>query len=152
MQANKHLLSITKIVRLKEIGLVRAGMFTTLANIENTPVLHAIPTFFLPKKTEKITEKKVQNEFFVLKVKGDSMQPRIYEDDFIIVQYLPNINEIPSGDIIVLSDDDDHIIVKQLYKKDNQCKLISYNEAYKPIEFSDDFNVFGKVVGFYGKL
>ena len=49
--------------------------------------------------TEEITEDLAKTgEFFGLKIKGDSMEPRIYDGDVVIVRQQ---NDAESGDIVI---------------------------------------------------
>jgi repressor LexA len=80
-------------------------------------------------------------EAFIVKAKGDSMEPKIKPGDLAIAQANHNPD---SGDIVVCVNDG-MAIIKKLIKQDKQVILQSLNNAYNPIIASDDFRVEGIV-------
>ena len=74
-------------------------------------------------------------ELFGLKVKGDSMSPRIMEGDVLIVRSQPNAE---TGDIVIAQVNGDLATCKRLIKHENGISLISFNPAYDPMNFTND--------------
>ena len=88
-------------------------------------------------------------EFFGLKIKGDSMQPRIAEGDVVIVRSQPDAE---SGDVVIVQVNGDHATCKRLMKHETGISLISFNPMYAPINFTNveieslPVTIIGKVV------
>lgn len=85
-----------------------------------------------------------------IKVKGDSMYPKIEDGDIIIVRKQTSVD---SGDIaVLLLDNEEGLVKKVVYGKD-WIELISINPEYKPRRFDKEevlrLQVVGKVVGSY---
>ena len=81
---------------------------------------------------------------FYMRVIGDSMSDDIREGDILVVD---RACEAEDGDIVVVRLSDD-FTVKRLSLTDGRLRLLSTNEAYAPIEVTEDadFEVWGKVV------
>lgn len=90
-----------------------------------------------------------QGEFFALKIKGDSMEPRMESGDVVIVKQQPDAN---SGDTIIVLVNGDDATCKKLQKTDNGIMLVSTNPKYPPMFYSlEDIQtkpvvILGKVV------
>ena len=88
-------------------------------------------------------------EFFGLKIKGDSMQPRIAEGDVVIVRSQPDAE---SGDVVIVQVNGDTATCKRLMKHETGISLISFNPMYEPINFTNEeierlpVTIIGKVV------
>lgn len=88
-------------------------------------------------------------EFFGLRVKGDSMQPRIAEGDVVIVRSQPDAE---SGDVVIVQVNGDTATCKRLMKHETGISLISFNPMYEPINFTNEeierlsVTIIGKVV------
>lgn len=78
---------------------------------------------------------------YMLKVVGDSMQPRFYDGDFLLIKKSPSILEGEIGIFIVNNE--------SFVKKMGRGELISLNPAYGPIKLTeyDDIRCAGKVIG-----
>lgn len=78
---------------------------------------------------------------YMLKVVGDSMQPKYFEGDFLLIKESPSILEGEIGIFIVNSE--------SFVKKMGKGELISLNPTYEPIKFTeyDDVCCAGKVIG-----
>ena len=78
---------------------------------------------------------------FMLKVRGDSMQPKFFDNDVLLIKKSPSILEGEIG-IFILNGDS---YVKQMGKGE----LISLNPVYEPIKLAeyDDIRCAGKVIG-----
>lgn len=88
-------------------------------------------------------------DFFGLRIKGDSMSPRISEGDVVIVRQQ---NDAESGDIVVVLIGGESATCKRLMKYKDGISLISFNPMYNPMTFSNDeieskpIKIIGKVV------
>ena len=74
-------------------------------------------------------------EFFGLRIKGDSMQPRIVEGDVVIVR---SQNDAESGDVVIVQVNGDQATCKRLAKYQTGISLISFNPLYAPINFTNE--------------
>lgn len=90
-------------------------------------------------------------ELFGLKIKGDSMTPRICDGDVVIVKRQPVAD---SGDIVIASLNGDDAVCKRLMIYGKTILLRSNNPAYDDIDVTsrEDFHIIGKVVELRGKL
>ena len=90
-----------------------------------------------------------QGEFFGLKIKGDSMEPRMESGDVVIVKQQSDAN---SGDTVIVLVNGDDATCKRLEKTDNGIMLVSTNPKYPPMFYSlEDIQtkpvvILGKVV------
>lgn len=88
-------------------------------------------------------------DFFGLRIKGDSMSPRISEGDVVIVRQQ---NDAESGDIVIVLVNGESATCKRLMKYKDGISLISFNPMYHPMTFSNDeieskpIKIIGKVV------
>ena len=83
--------------------------------------------------------------YFALKVTGDSMQPVLYEDDIVIVH---KQDDIESGQIGIILVDNEEATVKKIIKHENWIELIAFNSYYPPkkLDKNTKFKIIGKVV------
>lgn len=87
------------------------------------------------------------SEYFALKVKGDSMTPRILNGDVIIVKKQENAE---NGDICVVMVNGDDATVKKIKKEDSGLWLIPINPAH-PTTFFSNQEIIEKPVRILGK-
>lgn len=66
-------------------------------------------------------------EYFGLKIKGDSMSPKIQDGDVVIVRKQPNIE---NGEIAIVCINGDNATCKQIKKHENGISLLPYNREY----------------------
>lgn len=106
--------------------------------------------------TEEITDDLAKTgEFFGLKIKGDSMEPRICDGDVVIVRQQ---DDADSGDIVIALVNGDDAVCKRLVKYATSIALVSLNSKYEPMMFTDEeieskpVRIIGKVVELRGKL
>lgn len=106
--------------------------------------------------TEEITEELARTgEFFGLKIKGDSMEPRICDGDVVIVRQQ---DDAESGDIVIAMVNGDDATCKRLVKYAQSIALVSFNTKYEPMMFTEKeieekpVRIIGKVVELRGKL
>mgnify|MGYP001623870656 CR=1 FL=1 len=74
-------------------------------------------------------------EYFGLKIKGDSMFPRILEGDVVIVRQQ---SDCDNGKIAVVLINGDEATVKQIKKTKSGLMLIPYNKKYDPMFFTKE--------------
>ena len=93
--------------------------------------------------------------YFGLKIKGDSMAPRILEGDVVIVRSQPTAE---SGEIAVVAINGDFATCKKIFWDDaGGISLVSLNPNYPPRHFTADqvrslpVTILGKVVELRGK-
>lgn len=132
----------SKAITIKVLGRVAAGI-----------PIEAVEDII---DTEEISEEMASTgEFFGLKIKGDSMEPRICDGDVVIVRQQ---NDADSGDIVIALVNGDDATCKRLTKYAGGIGLISLNAKYEPMMFSEDdikdkpVKIIGKVVELRGKL
>lgn len=89
-----------------------------------------------------------QGEFFALKIKGDSMEPRMESDDVVIVKQQSDAN---SGDTVIVLVNGDDATCKRLQKTDNGIMLVSTNPKYPPMFYSNE-EIVTKPVVILGKV
>ncbi len=96
-----------------------------------------------------------QGEFFGLKIKGDSMEPRITEGDVVIVRKQPDIN---NGEIAIVLVNGDEATIKKVQKFNGGINLIPSNPAYDVMTYTNEqikelpVRVLGKVVELRAKF
>jgi repressor LexA len=74
-------------------------------------------------------------EFFGLRIKGDSMAPKISEGDVVIVRQQ---SDADSGDIVIVLINGDFATCKKLMKYKDGISLISFNPSYEPMTFTEE--------------
>lgn len=89
-----------------------------------------------------------QGEFFALRIKGDSMQPKIDDGDVVIVKQQSDAN---SGDTVIALVNGDDATCKRLEKTDNGIMLVSTNAKYPPMFFTKE-DIITKPVVILGKV
>ena len=77
---------------------------------------------------------KSQGEFFALRIKGDSMQPKMDDGDVVIVRQQSDAN---SGDTVIALVNGDDATCKKLQKTENGIMLVSTNQNYLPMFFTN---------------
>lgn len=96
-----------------------------------------------------------QGEHFGLRIKGDSMEPRMKEGDVVIVRRQESVD---NGDVAVVLVNGNDATIKKFYKSAAGVSLISFNPNYAPFTFSpkevEDLpvRVIGKVVELRAKF
>lgn len=103
----------------------------------------------------------VRGEYIALRIKGDSMEPRICEGDVIIIHIQPTVD---NGDLAAVRVNDHYTdgvcatCKKVKFTSDGGIMLMSINPAYEPMYFSrkqireEGVEIIGKVVELRGKL
>ena len=105
---------------------------------------------------EEITEElAASGEYVALKIKGDSMEPKMSQGDVVIVRVQPTIE---SGEIAIVLINGDNATCKKVKKTEEGIMLISLNSAYEPMFYSNKqieelpIRIFGKVVELRAKF
>ena len=106
---------------------------------------------------EEITpELAASGEFFALKIRGHSMEPRMMEGDVVIVR---RQDDVDSGDVAIVLVNGDEATVKRVKKQEDGITLIANNiSVYEPHYYSNKeieelpVRILGKVVELRGKL
>lgn len=106
--------------------------------------------------TEEIPqEMAATGKFFGLKIKGNSMEPKISDGDIVIVRQQ---EDAESGDIVIACVNGDEATCKRLRKYKDGIELISNNPSYEPMFFSNQeiaerpVTILGRVVELRAKL
>ena len=98
---------------------------------------------------------KSQGEFFALRIKGDSMQPKMDDGDVVIVRQQSDAN---NGDTVIALVNGDDATCKKLQKTENGIMLVSTNPNYLPMFFTNEeiqtkpVVILGKVVELRSKF
>ena len=76
-----------------------------------------------------------QGEFFALKIKGDSMEPRMENGDVVIVKQQSDAN---SGDTVIVLVNGDDATCKRYKRMDAGIMLTSDNSEYSPMFYTNE--------------
>lgn len=106
---------------------------------------------------EEITpELAASGEFFALKIRGHSMEPRMMEGDVVIVR---RQDDVDSGDVAIVLVNGDEATVKRVKKQEEGITLIATNTSvYEPHFYSNKeiaelpVRILGRVVELRGKM
>lgn len=131
------MIPVGELVNIRVVGVVRAG-FGGLA-------------YDCDMGMETVSASSIAgydvSDFFYLKVKGDSMEPRLYEGDLVLVRRQSSVD---SGSYAVVTIDDEEGVIKKVEYDKNSITLISQNHNYPPRVFKDAdvkrIRVIGKVI------
>ncbi len=74
-------------------------------------------------------------DYFALKICGDSMSPVLIEDDIVIIK---KQDDFESGDIVVALINGNEATIKKAKKNDNSILLQPLNPSYEPLIFTYD--------------
>lgn len=94
-------------------------------------------------------------QIFALRIKGDSMNPRIVDGDVVIIRQQ---DDAESGDVVIASVNGDDATCKRLRKYKEGIELIPFNPSYAPMFFSNQdiaekpVRILGKVIELRGKF
>ena len=106
---------------------------------------------------EEITpELAASGDFFALKIRGHSMEPRMMEGDVVIVR---RQDDVDSGDVAIVLVNGDEATVKRVKKQEEGITLIATNTSvYEPHFYSNKeitelpVRILGRVVELRGKM
>ena len=126
------------------------------------PVLGSIPAGIPLEAIEEILgyeqipkEWADNGEYFGLKVKGNSMEPRILNGDVVIVR---KQEDAESGDVCVVMVNCYDATLKQIRKENNGIWLVPFNKTYSELFYTGDqiatlpVKIIGKVFELRGKF
>ena len=125
--------------QLKNIG----AMYVSNTDLVKIPLLGTVKAGYDYMAQENWTgyvdvEKEIVKdgqEYFALKVHGDSMSPVLIEDDIVIIK---KQNDFENGDIVVAIINGDEATIKKGKKSDSSILLQPLNTAYEPLIFTYD--------------
>lgn len=80
---------------------------------------------------------------YVLRVEGDSMEPRVMNGDIVYVRQQPDVDD---GQIAVVGVDDS-VTLKVVYHLPNGLQLVSLNPKYKPMIYTQSNTDYLAVIG-----
>lgn len=124
-----------KAIRIPVLGNVAAGV--PIEAIENVI------------DYEEISEELAHTgDFFALKIKGNSMEPRICDGDVVIVR---KQDYAESGDLVIVLVNGDSATCKKLAKYPSGIRLIPFNQAYEPLFYSNE-EIVNKPVRIIGRV
>lgn len=134
MEVIKYNENNDRTIQIPIVGNVTAGLpILAVENIEETVLL---------------SSKLINEDDFILKIKGESMiEAGIYDKDYVIIRKQNSAN---NGDIVVALIEDE-ATVKRFFKEENRIRLQPENETMEPI-YVDDLKILGIVKGLYRKL
>lgn len=112
----------------EDIGIKIPILGTVIAGIPVTAVEDIIGY-------EEISEKMARcGDYFALKIKGDSMEPKMSKGDIVIVKQQ---NTVENGQIAIVLVNGDEATVKKVRFRDNGIELIAFNSyVYEPHFYS----------------
>jgi len=106
-------------------------------------ILDGNPVDRIPISTRLLTFP--SSEAFMVKAKGDSMEPKINDGDLVIAK---KIDKPENGSIVVCINNGEAII-KKIQKLKQEYILISLNSKYPFFSIAKDFRVVGEVKGIF---
>ncbi len=108
-----------------------------------------------PEAWEEITSDLAEGgDFFALRIKGDSMLPRIRRGDIVIVRKQETVEE---GECAIVLVNGNEGVCKRIHYRDDGIALLSNNEEYPPLVFTKQqirempVRIVGKVEEIRGK-
>ncbi len=133
----ENTLPVNEVTYLPIIGIVRAGVGGI--------------TFEEELGTEFVETSSIKghspSEFFWTRVKGDSMEPRLYENDLVLVRKQTSVN---NGEYAIVLVDDEEGVVKRVTYDETSVTLHSQNHNYPPRVFEGKevlrLRIVGKVI------
>lgn len=128
--------------KIEKSDLIEKKSNVTLSQGIKIPVLGTVPAGIPISAVEDILDYEEipqswanQGEFFALKIKGDSMEPRMISGDVAIVKQQ---SDADSGDVVIALVNGNEATCKKLEKTNNGIMLISTNTKYAPMFFSNE--------------
>lgn len=122
LELEKNNLTLSQGIKIPVLGTVPAGI--PISAVEDILDYEEIPQSWAN-----------QGEFFALKIKGDSMEPRMISGDVAIVKQQ---SDADSGDVVIALVNGNEATCKKLEKTNNGIMLISTNTKYAPMFFSNE--------------
>jgi len=94
-------------------------------------------------------------DYFALRIKGNSMEPRFVEGDIVIVRQQPDVE---NSEIAIVTINGDDATCKKVIKHQDAIMLVSFNPSYEPMIFSNEqveklpIKILGRVVELRAKF
>lgn len=136
------------------LGILKSDLIEERkSNIDKIPVLGVVKAGYDYLAEENVigyvtvNDSSLKNEdFFALKVKGNSMVPDIYENDIAIIK---KQNDFENGDYVVALVNGEEATIKRGYKTDTGLLLQPVNSSFEPLIFNKDDinNIPVKIIG-----
>lgn len=123
------------VVKIPILGSVQAGMPTDACE-------------YIEGYEEIPNELAETGSYIALRVKGESMSPRILPGDIVIVRLQ---QDIESGETAVVIVDDGEATVKKVIKYPDGVRLVPNNPAYEPLFFTNS-EIISRPVTIFGKV
>lgn len=128
--------------KIEKSNLIEEKSNITISQGIKIPVLGTVPAGIPISAVEDILDYEEipqswanQGKFFALKIKGDSMEPRMISGDVAIVKQQ---SDADSGDVVIALVNGNEATCKKLEKTNNGIMLISTNTKYAPMFFSNE--------------
>lgn len=128
---------------------------TTKKSVKRIPILGSVQAGIPTDACEYIEGyEEIPNElaetgsYIALRVKGDSMSPRILPGDIVIVRLQ---QDIESGETAVVFVDGGEATVKKVLKYPDGIRLVPNNPAYEPLFFTNN-EIISRPVTVFGKV
>lgn len=93
-----------------------------------------------------------KGEYIALRVKGDSMAPKISEGDVAIIHWQPTVE---NGQIAAVRINGETSTLKKFYQDGSRVTLVSLNPSYPPMMYDlreDDVEILGRLVELRAKF
>lgn len=141
-EEDENTASSPRAVKIPVLGKVAAGL--PITTVENVLDYEEIPSSLA-----------ATGDFVALQIKGQSMEPRIYEGDVVIVKVQPTAE---TGDLAVVIVNGDEATVKKMKILPEGILLQPFNPTYQPMFYScsdiesKPVRIFGKVVELRAKF
>lgn len=113
----------SRIIRIPVLGYVAAGI--PIEEIEDIVDWEEIPKDWL----------RGGKKYFALRIRGDSMEPRMYDGDVVIVE---KQDDAETGAYVIAAVNGDHATCKRLMKYRDSIALLSLNSKYDPMIFTNE--------------
>ena len=144
------------------LGLLISDLREDKVKRNMVPVLGSVPAGIPIEAVEEILDWEEISEdmarcgeYFALRIKGDSMEPRMKEGDVVIVR---RQDQVDNGEIAVVKINGNDATVKKFYRRESGITLVGLNPAFEPLTFTPEeaerlpLRVIGKVVELRAKF
>ena len=121
-------------------------------NTKKVPLLGTIAAG-VPIPAEEEAEEYIECDLkikadFCLRIKGDSMHPRINDGDLVFIHQQPQVENGQIAAVLI----DGETTLKRVYQTDSTVQLISENPEYTPIVYTENncenIKIIGKAIAF----
>ena len=137
----------TELYGLPRIGIKKGVKIPVLGSVAAGIPIEAITDI---EDYEEITEEMANTgEFIALRIKGNSMSPKIENGDIVIIRAQ---NTIENGEIAIVLVEENEATCKKIEKTPGGITLIPFNKDYDSVFYSNEaieslpVRIFGKVV------